>query len=141
MERLLASALVALTLALAPTLASAAGNLATQPTTLETVIDGRNLTFSQTEFELETGRYYRWVITSDGLDEFMVQAPELFRNSWINQIVMGELEVHVLGAIYGIEFDDEGTVVIYFIPIRPGNFDFYVRGYEDRGLRGTFIVR
>src|SRR5687767_9387448 len=91
------AALAATTLAIAPLTAEAAGNLATQPTTIELAIDGRNLTFSQMEFELETGKYYRWVITSDGVEEVMIQAPELFRNAWVNQIVFSELEYHANG--------------------------------------------
>jgi hypothetical protein len=139
MRRLLTA--IATALMLAPAAALAAGNLASQPTTLELAIDGRNLTFSQTEFQLETGKYYRWVISSDGVEEVMVQAPDLFRNSWLNQIVVNDLEVHMFGAPYGVEFDDEGEIIIFFIPIRPGNYDFYVPGFEDRGLRGTFVVR
>jgi hypothetical protein len=141
MRHKLIAALAATTLAVAPFAAEAAGNLATQPTTIELAIDGRNLTFSQTEFQLETGKYYRWVITSDGVEEVMIQSPELFRNAWVNQIVFSELEYHANGGFYGVEFDDEGTVVIFFIPIRPGNYEFFVPGFEDRGLRGTFVVR
>jgi hypothetical protein len=128
-------------LALAPATAIAEGNLAAQPTTLELFIDGRNLTFSNTEYQIETGKYYRWEMTSDGIEEVMIRAPDLFRNSWINQIIINDLEVHTSGAIYGIEFDDEGTVVLFFVPIRPGNYEFFVPGFEDRGLSGTFVVR
>lgn len=134
-------ALLAGALMIASSAAVAEGNLAVQPTDLELAIDGRNLTFSQTEFQLETGKYYRWVITSDGLEEFMVQAHDLFRNSWVNQIVINDLEVHTFGAIYGVEFDDEGEIAVYFIPIRPGDYEFIVPGFEDRGLRGVFVVR
>jgi len=119
----------------------AEGNLASQPTTLELNIDTRELAFSQTEFELETGKYYIWSITHDGYEELMIQAPTLFRNSWINQVVINDLEVHTSGAIYGVEFDDEGTLTIGFVPIRPGNYDFYASGFEDRGLKGKFVVR
>jgi hypothetical protein len=80
-------------------------------------------------------------MTSDGIEEVMIRAPDLFRNSWINQIIINDLEVHTSGAIYGIEFDDEGTVVLFFVPIRPGNYEFFVPGFEDRGLSGTFVVR
>jgi hypothetical protein len=121
--------------------ADAEGNLASLPTTLELSIDSAKLAYSQTEYELETGKYYRWVITHDGLEELMVRAPDLFRNSWINQVVINDLEVHTSGAIYGLEFDDEGTLVISFVPIRPGNYAFFSPGFEERGLSGTFIVR
>lgn len=121
--------------------ALAEGNLASQPTTLELSIDTTTLTFSETEFELETGKYYHWQITHDGLEELMIQAPELFRNSWINQIVINDLEVHTSGAFYGVEFDDEGVVSIYFLPVRPGDYEFYAPGFEERGLSGKFVVR
>lgn len=141
MKRLFTALSASALLAIAPISAQAEGNLASQPTELNLEIDGVSLAFSQTEFELETGKYYRWAITSDGVEEVMIQAPDLFRNSWINQIIIDEREVHTSGAIYGVEFDDEGTVVIFFVPIRPGNYEFYAPGYQDRGLSGTFIVR
>jgi hypothetical protein len=128
-------------IALAPATAIAEGNLAAEPTTLLLEIDGAALTFSETEYQLETGKYYRWEIISDGIEEVMIRAPELFRNSWINQIVIDEREVHTSGAVYGIEFDDEGAVVIFFVPIRPGNYDFFAEDFEERGLLGTFVVR
>ena len=40
--------------------------------------------FSQKNYEIETGVYYRWRIKSDGKEEYKLLAPELFRNSWIN---------------------------------------------------------
>lgn len=119
----------------------AEGNLASQPERLELSIDSRDLSFSNTEFQLETGKYYIWEITHDGLEEVMIQAPDLFRNSWINQVVINDLEVHTSGAIYGVEFDDEGTLAISFVPIRPGNYQFFAPGFQDRGLSGTFVVR
>jgi len=119
----------------------AAGNLASQPTMLEMSIDTRELKFSETEFTLETGKYYIWRITHDGYEELMIQAPTLFRNSWINQVVINDLEVHLAGAPYGVEFDDEGTLSISFVPIRPGDYPFFAPGYEERGLMGKFVVR
>lgn len=139
MNKLLAGFAGALALAI-PQVASAAGNLASAPTDLEISIDSRNLAFSQSEFEVETGKYYRLTIIHDGLEEMQFQAPELFRNSWINQIVIDDLEVKPLG-LYSVEFDDEGEIVIFFVPVRTGNFDFYIVGFEDRGLKGTFVVR
>jgi hypothetical protein len=69
-----------------------------------------------------------------------VVAPELWRNSWINQIVVNDLEVKAYG-LYSVEFDDAGTFNISFVPLRPGEYDIYVPGYEDRGLKGKFIVK
>ncbi|WP_298493585.1 hypothetical protein [uncultured Maritimibacter sp.] len=128
-------------LALAPLTAMAEGNIASDATRLpDMMIDSAALTFSETQFELETGKYYRWRIVHDGGEEFLIMAPELFRNSWINQVIIEDLEVAPLG-LHSVEFDDEGTIDIWFVPIRPGDYDFYVPGYEERGLKGTFVVR
>jgi hypothetical protein len=139
MKKILAAIAGAAALAV-PQVAGAAGNLASAPTDLELVIDSRTPSFSQTEYQIETGKYYRWTITHDGLEEMQLMAPELFRNSWINQVVIEDKEVAPL-ALYSVEFDDEGEIVIFFVPVRTGNFDFYVDGMAERGLKGTFIVR
>lgn len=119
----------------------AEGNLASDATRLEDMmIDSAALTFSVNEFELETGKYYRWRIIHDGGEEFLIMAPDLFRNSWLNQVIINDLEVAAL-ALHSVEFDDEGTIDIWFVPIRPGDYDFYVPGYEERGLKGKFVVR
>lgn len=121
--------------------ARAEGNLASRATRLEPLVLKGDLSFSVTEYKLETGKYYRWRIESDGGEEFLVMSPGLMRNSWINQVVIDDKEVKPMGGIYGVEFDDEGVIDIWFVPIRPGNYDYWVDGYENRGMKGTFIVR
>ena len=118
----------------------AEGNLASQPTKLELEIRG-DLSMNTTSFDLETGKYYKWIIESDGIEEMMLQAPDIFRNVWVSQIVIDEREIHGVNSLYGIEFDDEGEVAIFLVPIRPGKFEFYVKGYENRGMLGTFNVK
>ncbi|MBV7407717.1 hypothetical protein [Maritimibacter sp. DP1N21-5] len=133
--------IAAAVIAFAPMMAAAEGNIASDATRLpDMMIDSAALTFSETQFELETGKYYRWRIVHDGGEEFLIMAPDLFRNSWINQVIIEDLEVAPLG-LHSVEFDDEGTIDIWFVPIRPGDYDFYVPGYEERGLKGTFVVR
>lgn len=133
------AAFAALFMSATPLLAE--GNLASQPERLPDMeIDSAELTLSVNQFELETGKYYRWRIVHDGGEEFQFMAPDLFRNSWVNQVVINDLEVKPLG-LHSVEFDDAGTIDIWFVPIRPGNYDFYVPGYEERGIAGTFVVR
>lgn len=121
---------------------NAEGNLASKPERLEPLVLGADLSFSVKEYKLETGKYYRWQIQSQGGEEFLVKAPELFRNSWVNQIVINDIEVKpVGGGIYGVEFDDEGTADVWFVPIVPGDFEFYADGFEERGMLGKFVVR
>jgi hypothetical protein len=124
-----------------PVAAQAAGNLASQPTRLDPLALGDDLSMSVTEYQLETGKYYNWKITAEGGEEFLVMAPELFRSSWINQIVINDLEVKPMGGIYGVEFDDAGEIDVWFVPIQPGNYEFWVDGQRERGMVGTFVVR
>jgi hypothetical protein len=132
---------LALAIAIVPAV-QAAGNLASQPVLLEPLVLGADLSFSVKEYQLETGRYYRWRITSGGGEEFLIQSPELFRSSWIDQVVINELEVKpVGGGLYGVEFDDAGDIDIWFVPILPGNYEFFAEGHQERGMIGTFVVR
>ena len=141
MKNMLGSFLATALIIAFPSLTLAEGNLASRATRLpDMVIDSTELTLSIAEFELETGKYYRWRIMHDGGEEFQILAPDLFRNSWIGQVVIEDLEVKPLG-LHSVEFDDEGTIDVWFVPIRPGNFDFWIHGYENRGLAGTFVVR
>ncbi len=133
---------IALAASLATLPALAEGNLASRATRLDPLVLGADLSFSVKEFRLETGKYYRWRIESKGGEEFLVQSPGLFRNSWVNQVVIDDIEVKpVGGGIYGIEFDDEGVADIWFVPIRPGEYDYYATGFESRGMIGKFIVK
>jgi len=131
---------MALIMALQAGSALAEGNLAAAPDTLEPLmLNGAEWSMAPLEYTLETGKYYHLAITSDGLEEFAVMAPELWRNSWINQVVINDLEVTPMG-LYSVEFDDEGTIDIWFVPIRPGQYDFWVDGFEGRGMAGHFMV-
>jgi len=121
----------------APALAE--GNLASVPVTLEPLELHGDWSMNVNEYTLETGKYYHWAISSDGEEEFAVLAPDLWRNVWVNQVVINDLEVKPMG-LYSVEFDDEGTIDIWFVPIRPGQYDFWVDGFESRGMLGHFTV-
>lgn len=140
MNRMMAAAAVATLAATIATPVLAEGNLASRATELELNINTVDLAFSEDQFDIETGEYYILHVTSDGAEEIQVVAPELWRNSWINQVVVNDLETTPYG-LYGIEFDDEGTFSIGFVPIRPGEYEIYVPGYENRGLKGKFVVK
>jgi len=117
----------------------AEGNLASVPVTLEPLELHGDWSMNVHEYTLETGRYYHWAISSDGQEQFAVLAPDLWRNAWINQVVINDLEVKPLG-LYSVSFDEEGTIEIWFVPIRPGHYEFWVDGYENRGMLGHFTV-
>lgn len=136
--RKIGAASVMAIIALAITPVQAAGNLASQPTRLETKIDGPGKSWTGNDFQLEVGKYYIWEITSDGIEETLIQAPELFRNAWFNQVVINDKEIHTSGALYGFEYDGPGTISVSFVPVRPGDYTFNAPGYEN--MTGTFHV-
>lgn len=133
-------AAVGMALALLAAPAMAAGNLASGGEELDLTIDTDGLTFSQDTIELETGKYYRLNISVEDADDTALMAPEFFRNVWIDQIVVNDLEVKVQNP-YSLEWDAAGTFTVSFVPIRPGEYDFWIDGYEGRGLKGKFVVK
>lgn len=91
-------------------------------------------------YELLSGGYYRIDIVSDGTQEIAVEGPALFRNIWINEIVIDDLEIRPLG-LDSIEFDDEGTVSMSFVAITPGQYEVRIRGTTGATQRAEFIVQ
>ena len=96
--------------------------------------------FSIKSYTLETGEYYRLRIRSDGLEEYKLLAPGLFRESWIDQVVIDGREVKPMG-LHAVEFDSEGDIDIWFIPIRPGTYKYYVENFENQGFLGEIVVK
>jgi hypothetical protein len=103
--------------------------------------EGDDFAVSRKEIELESGKSYRLSITAKGSKEYKFFAPELFRHSWINQIVINHLEIHMLGVPHHLEFDDQGTIHVEFVAIRPGEYPWFVQGLESKGMTGKFIVK
>ena len=120
--------------------AVAEGNLAKRATRLAPLKLDAAKGFSEKRYDLETGKYYRWRIISDGREEYKLLAPELFRNSWINQVSIEDKEVKPMG-LYAVEFDSDGEMDVWFMPVRPGQYRFYVEGLDTQGFEGVMRVR
>lgn len=95
---------------------------------------------AQAPYEIETGKYYRLVIRSDGSQELAITGPEFFRNVWINEVVINDIEVRPLG-LDSLEFDAEGEATISFVPIRPGRFELRIPGTTGASQRAEFVVK
>ena len=139
-------ALVALALFTAPALfattgpAAAQAGLTVRGTNLETLKLSSGLAFPTKPYELEAGKYYRWTIEADGTAELGVSAPEFFRNIWINEVVINDIEIRPLG-LDSIEFDDAGEAEITFVTIRPGTFTLSIPGTTGESQTATFNVK
>ncbi len=95
---------------------------------------------SQKDFELISGQGYRWPISSNGNLEYKFHTT-LFRNVWMNQIVINDLEVHMDGGPAWLEFDDKGTILVQFSTVRPGDYEWWVEGLEDKGMKGKIVIK
>ncbi|MHA1528101.1 MAG: hypothetical protein ACTSVG_03705 [Alphaproteobacteria bacterium] len=120
--------------------AVAAGNLIRRAERLEALELNAGSGFSIKTYDLETGVYYRWRIVSDGREEYRLMAPELFRNSWIDRVSVEGREIEPAG-LHAVAFDDEGEIDIWFVPIRPGDYRFYIEALETQGFSGVMHVR
>jgi len=70
---------------------------------------------------LKSGTMYELEIVSDGSAELALEGPGFFRAIWVNEVVINGLEVRPFG-LESVEFDDEGTMEIEFLAIKPGRY-------------------
>lgn len=124
--------------------AYAGGDLARRVTRLEPLVfgDGEENDFkiSRSTIELETGKLYMLPLQARGYKEYRWEAPEFFQTIWVRQVVVEDLEIHTT-TIDALEFDDQGTIELWFVPIRTGEFDWYVKGFDVKGMQGTIVVK
>ena len=109
-------------------------------TDLEPITLASGQPMTKAPYELQAGKYYRIAIQSDGSAELAVAGPEFFRNMWVNEVVINDIEVRPLG-VDSIEFDDEGEATISFVPIRPGTFVLRVPGTSSDAQQAVFNVK
>ncbi|GAA0785307.1 copper-binding protein [Marinobacterium sediminicola] len=129
--------------AVASTPALAEGDLTTRPERLPDLVLGSEVTdyaMSQTRYEMETGKAYRLKVISSGLKEYAMQAPEFFSSIYLRKVEAGDMEIKAI-ALTELEFEQEGEAEIYFVPIKPGEYRFYMSGLEQKGMEGVFSVR
>jgi hypothetical protein len=43
--------------------------------------------------------------------------------------------------LLAVELDNEGEIDIWFVPIRTGDYRFYIEGLETEGFEGVIHVR
>jgi len=113
--------------------AHAAGNLVTGATAINTTITP-DFKLNGDKFELETGKYYRWNIKCDAkCDNQQFSAAELWANSYVSQIKVGDMEIHQVGPGVYIEFDGAGEIDVYFVVQKTGVYPFTLSGKSAAG--------
>jgi hypothetical protein len=122
-----------------PAAASAQSGLLTRPMDLAPITLSSGAPLAQAPYELETGKHYSLVISADGSAELAVNGADFFRNVWINEIVINDIEIRPLG-VDSLEFDAAGEAEITFVTIRPGTFTLRVPGTTSEAQSATFNV-
>jgi len=78
-------------------------------------------------YTLKSGTYYKISIICDGSGELAIGGSGFFRNIWVDEVVINDIEIRPFG-IESLEFDDEGEAEIKFIAIRPGRYELRIPG-------------
>lgn len=121
--------------------ASAQSGLITRAENLPPIRLASGQPLADAPYELQAGKYYRLDIEADGSAELAIGGPEFFRNVWVNEVVINDIEVRPMGGIHSLEFDDAGTATITFIPIRPGRFELRIPGTTGETQAAIFNVK
>lgn len=117
-----------------------AGLLTGGATELEPITLSSGQPLASAPYELESGKYYRLPINADGTAEIAIEGPDFFRNIWVDEVVINDIEVRPLG-VASLEFDDEGTATISFVTIRPGQFILRIPGTTGETQQAIFNVK
>ena len=91
-------------------------------------------------YQLEAGKFYKLDIVADGSAELAISGADFFRNVWVNEVVINDIEVRPLG-VDSLEFDDEGTAPISFVTIGPGTFTLRIPGTTGETQQAVFNVK
>ena len=120
------------------------GDLSRQVEALEPLVFGGGdygFDASVERYDIVTGTGYSLVIGSTGYhDEYAIVAPTFFRNIWLRKVEAGNVEVKA-SVLNELEFGGEGEVEIYFVPIVPGDYEIYAKGFEGRGNTAIISVK
>lgn len=125
--------LLAATVSLGASAAFAQSGLVGKAEKLPPVTLASGQPLAEAPLNLKAGVYYKLTVKSDGSAEKAISGPAFFRNCWINEIVINDIEVRPLG-VDSIEFDDEGEADISFVCIKPGKFELTATGTEPLSI-------
>lgn len=95
---------------------------------------------SEKPLQLQSGAYYKIEIVSDGSAELALEGARFFRAIWINEVVINDLEIRPLG-LDSFEFDDEGTLELSFIAIKPGTYELKIPGSDGDTQRVEISIQ
>ena len=106
---------------------------------LPTLTLGSGKMLAEGPMTLRSGGYYRINIESDGSQELSLGGSGFFRAVWIDEVVINDLEVRPFG-LESFEFDDEGTIQMRFVAIKPGTYELGVPGARGESQKVSITI-
>ena len=94
---------------------------------------------SEAPLNLTSGTYYTLEIEADGSAELALEGTGFFRAIWLNEVVINDIEVRPMG-LSSFELDDEGTLEMSFIAIKPGRYHLAIPGTTGETQRVEIII-
>ncbi|WP_228069065.1 hypothetical protein [Marivivens aquimaris] len=94
---------------------------------------------SEAPLNLTSGTYYTLEIEADGSAELALEGAGFFRAIWVNEVVINDIEVRPMG-LSSFEFDDEGTLEMSFIAIKPGRYSLAIPGTTGETQRVEITI-
>lgn len=119
--------------------AQSAGLLSGGAETLPPITLSSGMPLAEEPYVLKSGKYYEIDIVCDGSAELAISGSQFFRNVWVDEVVINDIEVRPLG-LDSLEFDDEGTATIKFIAIRPGRYEVRIPGTTGETQKAVFTI-
>ncbi len=107
---------------------------------LEPITLSSGMPLAASAYELESGGYYQIDIVCDGSAELAISGSGFFRNIWMDEVIINDIEIRPLG-MDSLEFDDEGTATLKFIAIRPGTYELRIPGTTGDTQKATFTIK
>lgn len=120
--------------------AGVAGLLTGGANKLEPITLSSGMPLADKPYVLESGKYYSIDIVCDGSAELAISGSQFFRNVWIDEVIINDIEIRPLG-MDSLEFDDEGTATIKFIAIRPGTYEVRIPGTTGDTQKAIFTIQ
>lgn len=139
-KRLLSTFLLLASSFCALSVSAQSGLLTGGATRLEPITLSSGMPLAASAYELESGGYYQIDIVCDGSAELAISGAGFFRNIWMDEVVINDIEIRPLG-IDSLEFDDEGTATLKFIAIRPGTYELRIPGTTGDTQKATFTIK
>jgi len=117
-----------------------AGLLSGGAQTLPPITLSSGMPLATEPYVLDSGTYYEIDIVCDGSAELAISGSEFFRNIWVDEVVINDIEIRPLG-LDSLEFDDEGTATIKFVAIRPGQYEVRIPGSTGETQKAVFTIQ